>query len=105
MGSVSHIHHHFADRRSPSPRAPTATVPVGRRRHLVSAVALPPDDRQETHNTCVDDKSAATGACAQLHVQTGRICVLGHHHAGSCDFVARDRVEASLSERRAIDGR
>jgi len=59
--------------------------------------AVPPDGRQELHNTAVDESVAATGACAQLHVQTGRTCTLKNRHSGSCDFVARDRVQASLA--------
>jgi hypothetical protein len=66
--------------------------------------AVPPRDRLELHNTAVDESVAAAGACAQLHVQTGRTCTLKHHHSGSCDFVARDRVGASLAARRASGG-
>jgi hypothetical protein len=56
------------------------------------------DDRQELHNVSVDEEVAGTGACAQVHVPTGRTCTLRHHHQGSCDFVPRERVQESLTE-------
>ena len=51
-----------------------------------------PDDRQELHNASVDEDVAEAGACAQVHLPTGRTCTLKHHHEGSCNFVPRDEV-------------
>jgi len=46
----------------------------------------PPIDRLEVHNTSVDEDFAQVGACAQIHLPTGQICTLPHHHSGSCSF-------------------
>jgi hypothetical protein len=73
------------------------------RRTAVPAAAWP-DDRQDLHNTAVDEQVAGTGGCGRLHVQTGRTCTLRYRHPGSCGFVARDQVEASLAARRAPAG-
>ena len=59
-----------------------------------------PDDRQELHNTSIDEEAAEIGACAQVHLPTGRTCTLEHHHEGSCSFVPRDEVEESLAQYR-----
>ena len=42
----------------------------------------------ELHNTIVDQNAARVGLCAQVHVPTGRICLLPYQHQGSCDFQA-----------------
>jgi hypothetical protein len=60
----------------------------------VNPFTEPADGRQESHNTCIDDSAAATGACGQLHTPTGRICTLKHHHEGSCQFDAPDPAES-----------
>jgi hypothetical protein len=56
-----------------------------------------PADRPAVHNTSIDEKVAETGACAQVHLPTGRTCTLEHGHRGSCGFVARDQVKESLT--------
>lgn len=58
------------------------------------------DDRQELHNTSIDEEAAEVGACAQVHLPTGRTCILEHHHEGSCNFVPRDELEESLTQHR-----
>jgi hypothetical protein len=58
-----------------------------------------PDGRQDLHNVCVDEKAAGTGACAQVHLPTGRTCTLELHHEGSCDFVPRDQLDEALARR------
>lgn len=50
------------------------------------------DDRLELHNTSIDEEAAEVGACAQVHLPTGRTCILEHHHEGSCNFVPRDEL-------------
>ncbi len=45
-----------------------------------------PLERHELHNPSVDESVAAGGACAQVHLATGRVCILEHSHKGSCDF-------------------
>ena len=43
-------------------------------------------DRLELHNPSVDETLADDGACAQVHLPTGRVCLRKHHHPGSCQF-------------------
>jgi len=70
----------------------------------LSAGASPTADRLEAHNASVNEDAAGEGACAQVHLPTGRMCTLQHCHDGSCDFVAPDEVEASLARRHGPDG-
>lgn len=44
--------------------------------------------RLERHNPSVDEHLADQGACGQIHLPTGRVCLLTHHHDGSCAFDA-----------------
>jgi hypothetical protein len=57
-----------------------------------------PHERQDLHNISVDEEVAGAGACAQMHIPTGRTCTLEHHHTGQCEFVPHDQVEQSLAE-------
>ncbi|HET9118177.1 MAG TPA: hypothetical protein VFN75_08925 [Pseudonocardiaceae bacterium] len=45
-------------------------------------------ERLDDHNVSVDTQLASEGACAQIHLPSGRICGLDHHHGGSCQFVS-----------------
>ena len=54
-------------------------------------------DTSEMHNASVDEVAARQGACAQVHLPTGRMCILPHGHRGSCDFIPADAAYASLS--------
>jgi hypothetical protein len=58
---------------------------------------VPPEDRIDLHNPSVDEGVASRGACAEVHLPTGRTCTREYGHDGSCDFVPRDRVEESLA--------
>ncbi|GAA1622341.1 hypothetical protein [Actinoplanes couchii] len=49
-------------------------------------------ERIEIHNPSVNGALADRGACAHVHLPTGRTCVLPLHHPGSCDFVPADEV-------------
>ncbi len=40
----------------------------------------------ERHNSSVDEQVADAGVCGQLHLPTGRTCVLPASHRGSCRF-------------------
>lgn len=60
-------------------------------------VKITPDQRQDLHNPSVDEDLARSGACAEVHLQTGRTCTLQYGHAASCDFVGRDEVDEVLS--------
>jgi len=39
---------------------------------MLTPAAVAPDDRPQIHNTSIDDQLAATGACSQVHLPTGR---------------------------------
>jgi hypothetical protein len=56
------------------------------------------DDRRDLHNASIDEGVAMLGACARVHLPTGRTCTLTHSHLGSCDFVPRDKLPAHLPE-------
>jgi hypothetical protein len=60
--------------------------------------AVLPEHRNDLHNPSVDQGVAAQGACAEVHLPSGRTCTLGYGHEGSCDFVAPDQVEESLAD-------
>ncbi len=63
-----------------------------------------PADRHELHNASVDETLATVGACAQVHLQTGRICTRDHGHEGSCDFTPADDARALTEERDLAEG-
>jgi hypothetical protein len=54
----------------------------------------------EMHNASVDEVAARKGACAQVHLPTGRMCILPHGHQGSCDFISAEAAYASLRPHR-----
>jgi hypothetical protein len=58
----------------------------------------------DVHNASVDENKRQDGACAQIHLPTGRTCTLRNGHPKSCDFAAPDQVEASMARHRAADG-
>lgn len=57
-------------------------------------------DTSEMHSASVDEVAARKGACAQVHLPTGRMCILSHGHRGSCDFIPADAAYASLPPHR-----
>lgn len=59
----------------------------------LSVDASPTADRREAHNASVDidEDAAEEGACAQVHLPTGRMCTLQYDQEGSCDFGAPTR--------------
>jgi len=57
-------------------------------------------DTSAMHNASVDEVAAKNGACAQVHLPTGRMCILPHGHKGSCDFISADAAYASLPAHR-----
>jgi len=71
----------------------------------LSAGASPTADRLEAHNASVNEDAAGEGACAQVHLPTGRMCTLRYGHERSCDFVPPDQVKASLARRHGADSR
>jgi hypothetical protein len=58
-------------------------------------------DTSEMHKASVDEYAAREGACAQVHLPTGRMCVLPHGHKGSCDFIPAEAAYASLPHLRS----
>jgi len=57
----------------------------------------------EIHNASVDRDAALQGACAQVHLPTGAMCIMRHRHDGSCEFSPAGQVDVLLAERRAAD--
>ncbi|GAA2525701.1 hypothetical protein GCM10010435_48670 [Winogradskya consettensis] len=51
----------------------------------------PETRRLEIHNSSIDEELAVAGACALVHLPTGRVCTKEHSHSGSCEFVTADR--------------
>jgi hypothetical protein len=56
------------------------------------------------HNASVDQRRRDLGACAQVHLPTGRMCTMRQGHEASCDFVEATKVDASLERRRTVEG-
>jgi hypothetical protein len=62
-------------------------------------------DTSEMHNASVNEEAARQGACAQVHLPTGRMCTLPHGHRTSCDFLPADDAYASLRRHRSYESR
>jgi hypothetical protein len=60
-------------------------------------------DQPDAHNAAVDADRRSLGACAQVHLQTGRICTLRHGHRASCVFVLPGQADVSLARHRAAE--
>lgn len=58
-----------------------------------------PRERLDFHNASVDQTAAAGQLCGQLHLRSGRVCILAVHHRGSCQFVSREEMQALLAQR------
>ncbi|GAA2482168.1 hypothetical protein GCM10009858_19900 [Terrabacter carboxydivorans] len=59
------------------------------------------DNVTEIHNPSVDESAARHGACAQVHLATGAMCVMRRGHAGSCEFTPAAETAALLATRRS----
>ena len=46
-------------------------------------------DRLEIHNIEVDAALAEENLCGNLHLPSGRVCLLPERHRGGCHFTAR----------------
>ena len=57
----------------------------------------------ELHNASVDEDAALQGACAQVHLPTGSMCVKHHGHEGSCEFVRPGEADDRLAERKTAE--
>ena len=68
------------------------------------AIAASAPERREAHNASINQVASEEGACAQVHLPTGRVCTQQHGHEGSCDFVSADQVNDSLSHRQVTEG-
>jgi hypothetical protein len=44
---------------------------------------------RQIHNVEVDDAVAGQHLCGNLHLPTGRVCLLPERHRGGCEFTAR----------------
>ena len=61
------------------------------------------DHASDVHNASVDESAARLGACAQVHLPTGAMCILRHGHEGSCEFSPAGEAEALLSQHKAAE--
>lgn len=59
------------------------------------------DTVTEIHNPSVDESAARQGACAQVHLPTGSMCVMRRGHVGSCEFTPAAETEALLAIRQS----
>jgi hypothetical protein len=50
----------------------------------------PHSERPDLRSQHVREDVARTGRCGNVHLATGRTCILPERHAGSCDFVGPD---------------
>jgi len=73
-----------------NPQPPLITTPTG------SSFS-----RSDLHNASVDGELAQSGACAQVHLPSGRTCTLERRHPGGCDFVSSAQVQNAIAEHRA----
>jgi hypothetical protein len=51
----------------------------------------PTQERNDLHNTNIDEAAAGDDQCGTTHLQDGRVCLLPALHAGPCAFESRDR--------------
>ena len=56
------------------------------------------------HNASTDEDAARDGACALVHLPTGRMCTLRAGHSVSCDFVSADQADSTLAQRKEDEG-
>jgi hypothetical protein len=61
------------------PGVPSPASPLRRHRQ----------DRLEIHNIEVDEALAGQHLCGNLHLPSGRVCLLPERHRGGCQFTAR----------------
>lgn len=61
------------------------------------------DNVSEVHNASVDEGAAGQGACAQVHLPTGAMCVMQNGHAGSCEFSPPADAGTDLARRKAAE--
>jgi hypothetical protein len=58
----------------------------------------PAQERPDLHNSSISEDAAAAARCGEVHLPTGRTCILPHRHAGACKFVSPEEVEDSLAQ-------
>jgi hypothetical protein len=64
------------------------TPPPGKR-SPASLLRRHRQDRLEIHNIEVDEALAGQHLCGNLHLPSGRVCLLPERHRGGCQFTAR----------------
>jgi len=55
------------------------------------SIEAPPEiigtyERLDSHNVSVNAEAVRAHCCGTMDLRTGRICLLGERHHGSCDF-------------------
>lgn len=61
------------------------------------------DNVTEVHNPSVDQDAAGDGACAQVHLPTGAMCIMRHGHDGSCEFSPAGEADTLLAARKTAE--
>lgn len=54
-------------------------------------------ERPDLRSLHVREDVARTGRCGNVHLATGRTCILPERHQGSCDFVGPEDANGLLS--------
>ena len=54
-------------------------------------------ERPDLRSLHVREDVARTGRCGNVHLATGRTCILPERHQGSCDFVGPEDAEGLLA--------
>lgn len=54
--------------------------------------AVRADERPDLRSVHVREDVARTGRCGNVHMATGRTCILPERHHGSCEFVRPDEA-------------
>jgi hypothetical protein len=61
------------------------------------------DNVSEVHNPSVDEDAAGDGACAQVHLPTGAMCIMRHGHVESCEFSPAAEADTLLAARKTAE--
>ncbi len=57
--------------------------------------------RGDLHNTDIDEEVAETDLCGTVDLRTGRICIRGNRHPGSCDLQPKDQARQAAADHRS----
>lgn len=55
------------------------------------------EERPDLPSTHVSESIAMSGRCGNIHLDSGRICILTERHSGSCEFADPHTAEEAAS--------